>query len=40
MTWALLGIGTAYAPVAARRMRPAQRAQAAAQARARVPAAS
>jgi O-antigen ligase len=39
-TWALLGIGTAYAPVAARRMRPAQRAQAAAQARARVPARS
>ena len=39
-TWALLGIGTAYAPVAARRMRPAQRAKAAAQARARVPAPS
>jgi O-antigen ligase len=39
-TWALLGIGTAYAPVAARRMRPAQPAQAAAQARARVPAPS
>jgi O-antigen ligase len=37
-TWALLGVGTALAPVAARRMRPAERAQAAAQARARVPA--
>jgi O-antigen ligase len=39
-TWALLGIGTAYAPLAARRMRPAQRAEAAAHARARVPAPS
>jgi len=39
-TWALLGIGTAFAPVAARRMRPAQRAEGAAPARARVPAPS
>jgi O-antigen ligase len=39
-TWALLGVGTAYAPVAARRLRPVRRAQAARQPRARVPAPS
>jgi O-antigen ligase len=37
-TWALLGIGTALAPMAARRMRPAERARAAAATRDRVPA--
>jgi O-antigen ligase len=39
-TWVLLGVGTALAPVAARRMRPARQAVAAEQARARVPAPS